>query len=305
MQEASKHRLFIESAIVPEAVFVQVSLQVVTANVVIYALDSVLDQRPKPFDGLRMNVASNIDFLAVPDAAMVVVVWGSGQSIVSRIVIRKNEIRWQDMLFNQAMQSVLLDIGSYECANAALALDNSDHWRLSFLVRCASSALHSLLTAKIHFVNLYGLLAATEFRSVLGFVQHGANLLEHPPCGFVGNARFPLNLFRGYAATGLRHEVDGIKPSGERSRRLVEDRASGRVNVMAAMVARVGRTAHNAMVLGYGFALLAIDAIRVEAIAKPFKASCVIRELALEVFQRVRQHFRLAVVVRHKEPTYV
>ena len=79
----------------------------------------------------------------------------------------------------------------------------------------------------------------------------------------------------------------------------MEDRASGRVNVMAAMIARVRRAAHNAMVLGDRFALLAIDAIRVEAIAEPLKAGRVIRELFLEVFQRVRQHVRLAVVVCH------
>src|SRR5208282_2029659 len=97
----------------------------------------------------------------------------------------------------------------------------------------------------------------------------------------------------------LRHEVDCIEPSSERSRGLMEDRASGRVNVMAAMIARVRRSAHNAMMLGHGLALLAIDAIRVEAIAKPFKAGCVIRVLALEVFQRIRLHVRLAVVVRH------
>jgi hypothetical protein len=79
----------------------------------------------------------------------------------------------------------------------------------------------------------------------------------------------------------------------------VEDRASSRVNVMAAMIARVGRSAHDAMMLGQRFALLTIDAFRVQAIAKPFKAGSVIRELLLEVFQCVREHFRLAVVMGH------
>jgi hypothetical protein len=53
------------------------------------------------------------------------------------------------------------------------------------------------------------------------------------------------------------------------------------------------------MVLGCGFTLRAIDAFWVEAIAKPFKAGRIIWELFLEVFQRVRQHVRLAVVVCH------
>src|ERR1022692_485899 len=98
MQEAEKHRLRVEAAIVTKAVFIQVGLQVMAANIVIGALDPVLDQRPESFNGLRMNVASNIDFLAMANAAMVVIVRGSGESVIRRIVIGENEIRWQKVL---------------------------------------------------------------------------------------------------------------------------------------------------------------------------------------------------------------
>src|SRR5437016_882315 len=121
-----------------------------------------------------------------------------------------------------------------------------------------------LATAVISLIKFYWLLASTKLRAFLGFVKHRANLFEHAPRGFVGDARLPLNLLRGDAATGLRHEVDRVEPNGKRRGRLVEDSASGRVNVMAAMVARVRRTAHNAMMLGDRFALHAIDTIRVK-----------------------------------------
>ena len=49
----------------------------------------------------------------------------------------------------------------------------------------------------------------------------------------------------------------------------MEDRASGRMNVMAAMIARIRRAAHNAMMLGHRLALLAVDAFWIQAIAKP------------------------------------
>jgi hypothetical protein len=299
MQKASEHGLHVEAPIVPEAVLVQIGLQVVTANRVINALDTVLDQRPETFDGLRMHVASNIDFLAVPNAPMVVVMRGSGESGINRVVIRKHKIRWQDVLFNQPLHRVFLHIGSHECTDAALALYESDHWRFSFLVRRASAALHSLLAAVVHFVNFDWLLASAQLRSVFGFVQHRTNLLKHAPRGFIRYASLALNLLRGNPASRLRHEIDRVEPSRERSGRLVEDRASGRVNVMAAMIARVRRTAHNAMVLGQRFALSAIDAFRIQAITKPIKAGRVIRELFLEVSQCVRQHVRLAVVVCH------
>jgi hypothetical protein len=299
MQEAEKHRRFVEAAIVAKAVLVQVGLQVVTANRMIDTLDSVLYERPKTFDGLRVNITSNVDFFTVPDAPMVVVVLSTSEAVIRRIVIGENEIGWQNVFFNQPVQGVLGDIGSHEGADAAFALDESHNWSFSFPISRASAALHSLLAAIVRFVHFDWLPASAQLRAIFSFVQHGANLLEHAPRGLVGYARLPLNLFRGDAAPRLGHEVDRVEPSGEWSRRLVEDRASGRVNVVAAMIARVRRTAHDAMVLGHGFALLAIDAFWVEAIAKPFKAGRVIRVLALEVFQRVRQHFRLAVVVCH------
>jgi hypothetical protein len=58
----------------------------------------------------------------------------------------------------------------------------------------------------------------------------------------------------------------------------VEDRAGGRVNVMAAMVAAVRTAAHDAMMLCDPRALPAKDAIRVLVVAKPFKAGGIVRK---------------------------
>ena len=59
-----------------------------TTYIVIHALNSVFHERPEAFDGLRMNIASNVYFLAVPNAPMVVVMRGSGESVIDRIIIR-------------------------------------------------------------------------------------------------------------------------------------------------------------------------------------------------------------------------
>ena len=53
------------------------------------------------------------------------------------------------------------------------------------------------------------------------------------------------------------------------------------------------------MMLGHGFAGLAVDAIQVEVIAEPFKARRIIWELLLEVFEGVGQHLGFAIVVQH------
>ena len=68
---------------------------------------------------------------------------------------------------------------------------------------------------------------------------------------------------------------------------------------MPAMVARVGRAALDAVMLGHRFAGLAIDAVRVQVGAQPIKADRIVRELFVKFLQRVRQHFRFAVVVAH------
>jgi hypothetical protein len=54
--------------------------------------------------------------------------------------------------------------------------------------------------------------------------------------------------------------------------------------------------------LGHTLAGIAKDAIRIEVIAKPFKAGRVIRELCLEGPQRVAFHCGFAVIVGHLVP---
>ena len=68
----------------------------------------------------------------------------------------------------------------------------------------------------------------------------------------------------------------------------MEDRVRSRVNVIAAMVARVGRAALDAVMLCDLFAVLAVDAIGIQTIFQPFKTGRIVRKLAVEVFLGVR-----------------
>jgi hypothetical protein len=129
--------------------------------------------------------------------------------------------------------------------------------------------------------------------------EHGANLLEHAPRRLVGNASLPLNLLRANSASRGCHEIDGIEPSGERRGRLVEDSASSRVNMMAALVARVRRATLHAMMLGGRFALLAVDSLWVKVLAQPLKAGHIIGEHFLEVLECKRLHLWFAIVMGH------
>jgi len=125
------------------------------------------------------------------------------------------------------------------------------------------------------------------------FVEQCADLLEHAPSRFVGNASLALDLLYGDPAARRGHEVDGMEPSLERRAGLVEDRSGGRVDVMAALIARVRPAAHRAVMLGHALAKLAKDAIWVQIISEPFEARSVVREHIFEVFVRKPLHLRL------------
>jgi hypothetical protein len=79
----------------------------------------------------------------------------------------------------------------------------------------------------------------------------------------------------------------------------VKDCVGSRVNVMAAVVARIRRATDNAVMLRDRVARFAKDALWVQVIFQPFKAGRIVWELFLEVLYREWEHFRLAVVVGH------
>ena len=64
--------------------------------------------------------------------------------------------------------------------------------------------------------------------------------MAHAPSALVRDAQLPLNLRGRNAMPRAGHEVHREKPFGQIGPRLMEDRASGRINVMAAPLADVG-----------------------------------------------------------------
>jgi hypothetical protein len=75
----------------------------------------------------------------------------------------------------------------------------------------------------------------------------------------------------------------------------MEDGSRSGVNVMPAIVTGIRRAAFHAMVLRNLFAVLAKDSFRVQVVPEPFQTGSIVGKLALEVFQRERRHFWLAI----------
>jgi len=60
------------------------------------------------------------------------------------------------------------------------------------------------------------------------------DLVEHPPRGLVVDAELALKMLRRDAASSAGDEIHGVEPQVEQGRGFVEDRPSGRVDVVAA-----------------------------------------------------------------------
>ena|SRR5438477_201895 len=67
------------------------------------------------------------------------------------------------------------------------------------------------------------------------------------------------------------------------------------MNMVTAIIARVGRATRHSVMFGHAVALLAKDAIWIEVTLEPLQTGRVIRKLAVEIFLCVLPHFRLAI----------
>src|SRR5271154_2737233 len=70
LQNPLKQHVPLMSSVVPKTVFVEVSLQVLCANVVVDPTDSTLHSAPESFDGIGVNVARDVNAFTVTDAPM-------------------------------------------------------------------------------------------------------------------------------------------------------------------------------------------------------------------------------------------
>ena len=196
------------SAIEAESVFVQVGLQVFRRNGMIDATNSALNQAPESFNAVGVDVAFHIHAPFVPDLAMAIasrlaILPEIFDSMIRRVFVGVDEAAGSNMLANGSEQVSFVCRWNGASEHFSSTLYDPDN-RSHFLVAASRSASSVFaLTAKIGFVNLHRWPLQLHF--VLG--EQGANLLEHSPCGFVGDSGFALNLLRRDTATSGTHQV--------------------------------------------------------------------------------------------------
>jgi len=204
-------------------------------NVMVDTTDSALHKAPESFNGICVDVAHDVNLLVVLNPPMPVPVCCIAYSVVNVPLIREHGTFRHNVFSDDRQQSCPLDVFSGEGSDSTPAFSNAKYRSLG--IARLSSRTHLLNAAHVCLVHLHsGAALATELLARVVFIQHGSNLLEHPPRSRVGNACLALDLFGGDAATGLRHQVDRIEPNCQRCRRFVKDRVSGRMVVIPAVI---------------------------------------------------------------------
>ena len=294
LQNPLEQQIALESAVVPKTVLIQIGLQILRAHVVVDASDSTLNSAPESLDGVGVNVARNVHVLTVANAPMGVS--EIRQPVIRNVVVSKNDAARQHILFDQTVKSFLFGVRSYTCHNAATALYHTDNRYL--VASNGRTPVATPFSAVIHLIYFNRRsLQLQILRKKL------ADLLEHAPRSFVGNACLTLNLLRGDSTASGTHQIHCVKPCLERSSGLLKDSASERVDVMAAKLARVSGAIPNAIVLGVFAALHAIRRSAPSLFFDIGQTRGVVRKLVIEVSHRVAQLFGNALLRLHTRLT--
>lgn len=261
--------------VVAERELVKVFLQVLRGNGMESPMNGTLELRPEALDGVGMHVATGVFALRVLDRLMQI---AQGLDLVVAVgLVRGDDGARGRHGLHQRHKRILAHVLDRLGPDPSATLHNAEYWRLA---RSAAPALALVLAAVVGFVGL------DHAAQGIGILAHQEpDLLGHAPRALVGDADVALDFLRRHAVLTLAHEEDGMEPGRERRGALVEDRAFRGRNLEAAG-AGIHATASNRMkaVLAAPFALEATGPAVLEDVSE---ASLVVRELGLEVLDRI------------------
>lgn len=260
--------------IVAERKLVNVSLKVAPTNVMMRAIHRPLQLAPESFNRVGVDIAAHVFVLAVVYCAVLVAPL-RGVAVNRQFVgvERGGNIHIaRDVPENVVCGHGVNDLRDYP----AIAFHNPDYRSLSSGSAPALARPHA---ANISFVRFDD---AHEFRR--SAVAHEfADLVIHPPSRLVGDAELPLQFLCGHPVLARSHQENGEEPRLQTRAGLMEDRASGGIDVFATPSARIATTASDVMERGFLAALRASQPIRPPCSEHKIEAGLIVRELRLEL----------------------
>lgn len=278
--------------VIPELKLIDVQVQVFLADFMEGSDNATFDDRPKPFDSVRMNCAADILAIRMMHRAVPV---GWVQLAIAAMVVRREQadlVRYG--FIHEAFQGGRICPINHASHHVALSLHGSDH---DGLARSACSAKVS--TSAFAFVLILGLSAdigfghfhiANQFLE-LHIAQGHADLVTHEPCGFVGaKTHVPAHLKGANPLLAGEHQVNDAEPLTQGLVGVLKDRSNQDGKAIADTAWRA-LIALPVILLGVGmhiviFATWARHTIGPSVVHQILSASRVIREHALKVTNR-------------------
>ena len=193
--------------------------------------DPALEERESILDGVRVNVAHDIDFAAVIDG-FVLSSFDSGPlhgKRIGRKIVCENHIHIRaDILTNELRKSSSLHVFGMEHSQITIPLANADD---DFFVFQSGTCPASLVfSSDIGFVHLD---FPIEHR-LIQFIHRCPESVTEIPSGLVTDSERPLNLAGRYAILGLTEKVGCCEPLFEREMSIIENCSSQDGELIAA-----------------------------------------------------------------------
>lgn len=242
--------------------------------------DAALNQAPEALNGVRVYVSHDVDSAGMMDAMMQVPC--ASYSAVTQEFVGEDGALGHHVLFDRGQERCRRRVRSDPGDDLALTLTQAhDHG----FTRRASSALARTPATEVTFVGF-----DLSCQGADAFIHQEPDLLEHPPCRFVGDAQFALELLGRDTTAGGGHEEHGVEPGPQGRGGLVEDRPGQRVDMVSALLAGVRGPFAEAVVEGDALLGRAGDAVRPPGVLEEVEAGGIGGELLLEIVDRVPFH---------------
>ena len=287
--------VFFVPIVEPELKLIQIQGQILLADIVIGANDSALQQRPKAFDALRVDIPAHVLTSGMPDELMLAVV--NADCVVPAPFIRDNQRRVSLGNFaNESSQGFGVGTLNYLADQVTLARDCADHSYLAGSRAATALILLAVLPMAIdvfpadeRFINFDDPHQLPELRVFHSSAQPHA----HVPRGLIrAGSEHAMDLERADSLLRRDHQVQNLKPHEQRLLGFLEDGSCGerepigRAIVLAALFALPVPRARFALVHMIVLATSAADAIR-PAATEQIRTTCfLIRKQRIELAER-------------------
>ncbi len=237
MAQGIKEQIGAVAAIEAECHLVQVGREMLGADAMPCPDNASFQKAKGVLDGVRMNIAVNIDSRLVFDGLVLRLVLTHSGGIRPVFVGHYHVNIFRDIVPDECSQCSRLRIASMEESEVATALSDADDDLLSALTESWFALMASLLSADISFIYL----DSSPKCWLLNFAHSSPDAMAEIPCGFIGalvlSPERPAQLVSGESLACFNQQQGCSEPDFQRQMRVIEDRTRRDAELIIALFA--------------------------------------------------------------------